>query len=103
MAATTETIEQVEQATGKYKYGFVTDIESEKAPKGLDEDTIRFISAKKEEPEWMLEWRLKAFGHLGDSCLGQPGQRRDLCRRQHLAMPVRERTKHDNGVICHSV
>ena len=61
MAATTETIEQVEQATGKYKYGFVTDIESEKAPKGLDEDTIRFISAKKEEPEWMLEWRLKAF------------------------------------------
>ena len=47
MAATTETIEQVEQATGKYKYGFVTDIESEKAPKGLDEDTIRFISAKK--------------------------------------------------------
>ena len=61
MAATTETIEQVEKATGKYKYGFVTDIESEKAPKGLDEDTIRFISAKKEEPEWMLEWRLKAF------------------------------------------
>ena len=61
MAATTETIKQVEQATGKYKYGFVTDIESEKAPKGLDEDTIRFISAKKEEPEWMLEWRLKAF------------------------------------------
>ena len=54
MAATTETIEQVEQATGKYKYGFVTDIESEKAPKGLDEDTIRFISAKKEEPKWML-------------------------------------------------
>ena len=54
MAATTETIEQVEQATGKYKYGFVTDIESEKAPKGLDEDTIRFISAKKEEPELSL-------------------------------------------------
>ena len=61
MAATTETIEQVEQATGKYKYGFVTDIETEKAPKGLNEDIIRFISAKKEEPEWMLEWRLKAF------------------------------------------
>ncbi|MEC7439059.1 MAG: Fe-S cluster assembly protein SufB, partial [Pseudomonadota bacterium] len=61
MAATTETIEQVEQATGKYKYGFVTDIETEKAPTGLNEDIIRFISAKKEEPEWMLEWRLKAF------------------------------------------
>jgi len=45
----------------EYKYGFVTDIESDKAPKGLNEDTIRFISAKKDEPEWMLEWRLKAF------------------------------------------
>ncbi|HUH73092.1 MAG TPA: Fe-S cluster assembly protein SufB [Chitinophagales bacterium] len=44
-----------------YKYGFVTDIEQEFAPKGLTEDIIRFISAKKEEPEWMLEWRLKAF------------------------------------------
>lgn len=45
----------------EYKYGFVTDIEADAAPKGLDENTIRFISAKKEEPEWMLEWRLKAF------------------------------------------
>jgi len=44
-----------------YKYGFVTDIEQEFAPKGLNEDIIRFISAKKQEPEWMLEWRLKAF------------------------------------------
>ena len=61
MAATIETIETLEQATGKYKYGFVTDIESDKAPKGLNEDIIRFISSKKDEPEWMLEWRLKAF------------------------------------------
>ena len=61
MAATIETIETLEQATGKYKYGFVTDIDSDKAPKGLNEDIIRFISAKKDEPEWMLEWRLKAF------------------------------------------
>ncbi|WP_438997645.1 Fe-S cluster assembly protein SufB [Candidatus Puniceispirillum sp.] len=61
MAATTQTIEQMEAATGKYKYGFVTDIESDKAPKGLNEDIIRFISAKKDEPEWMLEWRLKAY------------------------------------------
>ena len=61
MAATIETIKTLEQATGKYKYGFVTDIESDKAPKGLNEDIIRFISAKKGEPEWMLEWRLKAF------------------------------------------
>ncbi len=44
-----------------YKYGFVTDIESDTAPKGLNEDIIRFISAKKEEPEWLLEWRLRAY------------------------------------------
>ncbi|WP_370338826.1 Fe-S cluster assembly protein SufB [Parvularcula marina] len=44
-----------------YKYGFSTNIESVKAPKGLSEDTVRFISAKKEEPEWMLDWRLKAY------------------------------------------
>ncbi len=61
MVATVETINQVEQATGSYKYGFVTDVEMEKAPKGLNEDIIRFISAKKDEPEWMLEWRLKAY------------------------------------------
>jgi Fe-S cluster assembly protein SufB len=47
-----------------YKYGFVTDVESEVAPKGLTEETIRFISAKKEEPAWMLEYRLKAFRHF---------------------------------------
>ena len=46
-----------------YKYGFESQIESDSAPKGLDEDTIRFISAKKEEPEWLLEWRLKAYQH----------------------------------------
>ena len=45
----------------KYKYGFVTDIESDKAPKGLGEDTVRFISAKKNEPKWLLDWRLKAY------------------------------------------
>ena len=61
MAATQETIDTLEEATGKYKYGFVTDIESDKAPKGLNEDIIRFISAKKDEPKWMLDWRLKAF------------------------------------------
>src|SRR2546428_3796573 len=44
-----------------YKYGFVTDIESEVVPAGLNEDVIRLISAKKGEPEWMLEWRLKAY------------------------------------------
>src|SRR5210317_1069936 len=45
----------------EYKFGFTTDIESDKAPKGLNEDIIRFISAKKNEPEWMLDYRLKAF------------------------------------------
>lgn len=50
-----------DNAGDKYKYGFVTDIEMEKAPKGLSRDTVRFISAKKNEPEWMLEWRLEAF------------------------------------------
>lgn len=48
-----------------YKYGFTTDIESVKAPKGLSEDTVRFISAKKEEPSWLLEWRLAAFKRWG--------------------------------------
>lgn len=57
-----ETVEQVKSLAGeKYKYGFSSDIDSEKAPKGLNEDIIRFISAKKEEPEWLLEWRLDAF------------------------------------------
>ena len=44
-----------------YKYGFVTDIESDTLPRGLSEDTVRLISAKKEEPDWMLEFRLKAY------------------------------------------
>jgi Fe-S cluster assembly protein SufB len=62
MTAVRETIEQVESIdVDKYKFGFVTDIESDKAPKGLNEDTVRFISAKKGEPEWMLEWRLEAY------------------------------------------
>ncbi|WP_207426259.1 Fe-S cluster assembly protein SufB [Pedobacter sp. SYSU D00535] len=51
-------------ATNEYDYGFTTNIEMELAPKGLNEDTIRYISEKKNEPEWMLEWRLKAFKHF---------------------------------------
>jgi Fe-S cluster assembly protein SufB len=62
MPAVQETIERVRRIdVDQYKYGFVTDIESEKAPKGLSEDTVRFISAKKGEPEWMLAWRLDAY------------------------------------------
>jgi len=57
-----ETSERIADRSGdKYKYGFVTDIEMEKAEKGLNEDIVRFISAQKQEPEWMLEWRLSAF------------------------------------------
>ncbi|MDE0781218.1 MAG: Fe-S cluster assembly protein SufB [Alphaproteobacteria bacterium] len=63
MAADAEALEQVRTIGEQYKYGFVTDIESEFAPKGLNEDIVRFISKKKEEPEWMLEWRLKAYRH----------------------------------------
>jgi len=62
MPAVTETIDAVASVTeGPYKYGFETDIEMEFAPKGLSEEIVRFISAKKNEPEWLLEWRLKAY------------------------------------------
>ena len=62
MPAVQETIDQVQSIDlDKYKYGFVTDIQSDKAPKGLDESTIAFISKKKDEPDWMLQWRLEAY------------------------------------------
>ena len=62
MAADDQTVRQVEAAAReKYKYGFFTDIEQEFAPKGLSEDIVRFISAKKDEPAWLLDWRLKAY------------------------------------------
>ncbi len=61
MTSSTETIHEL--ANQKYKYGFVTDIEADSVPAGLSEDIVRLISAKKEEPEWLLEWRLKAYRH----------------------------------------
>jgi Fe-S cluster assembly protein SufB len=62
MPAVQETVDQVRRIdVDQYKYGFETVIESDKAPKGLSEDTVRFISAKKNEPEWMLAWRLDAY------------------------------------------
>jgi Fe-S cluster assembly protein SufB len=62
MPAVTETLDTVQSVTGSgYKWGFSTDIEMDIAPKGLNEDTIRLISAHKQEPGWLLEWRLKAF------------------------------------------
>ena len=60
MSASPDTLAALRSLEG-YKYGFVTDIEAESAPPGLDEGTVRFISAKKGEPEWLLEWRLSAF------------------------------------------
>src|SRR5665213_452571 len=61
MSAAPDTKKQVAEIGEKYKYGFVTDIEMERAPKGLNEDTVKYISAKKGEPQWMLDWRLAAF------------------------------------------
>ena len=61
MSAAPDTKKQVAEIGEKYKYGFVTDIEMERAPKGLNEDTVRYVSAKKGEPQWMLDWRLAAF------------------------------------------
>ena len=62
MAADQQTVDRVKSIdVDAYKYGFITDIESEKAPKGLNEDIVRFISAKKGEPVWLTEWRLDAY------------------------------------------
>jgi Fe-S cluster assembly protein SufB len=61
MSTESNTIEEL--ANRDYKYGFVTDIDADTAPRGLNEDIVRFISAKKKEPEWLLEWRLKAYRH----------------------------------------
>ncbi|MEL0013231.1 MAG: Fe-S cluster assembly protein SufB, partial [Alphaproteobacteria bacterium] len=63
MAANADAVEQVRSIGEQYKYGFVTDIDMDLAPKGLNEDIVRLISAKKEEPDWLLEWRLKAYRH----------------------------------------
>jgi Fe-S cluster assembly protein SufB len=61
MSSTNDAIRELAQQ--EYKWGFVTEIGEDRAPKGLSEEIIRFISAKKNEPEFMLEWRLKAFRH----------------------------------------
>src|SRR5215471_7896539 len=61
MSTATETIESLVKQ--EYKYGFVTDVESESVPPGLNEDVIRHISTKKNEPAWLTDWRIKAFRH----------------------------------------
>jgi Fe-S cluster assembly protein SufB len=64
MAASIDTAQELRAVTEQaYKYGFVTDIEADTAPKGLSEDIVRFISRKKAEPQWLLDWRLKAYRH----------------------------------------
>ncbi len=64
MPAVAETLDAVQSVTESgYKWGFSTDIEMDLAPKGLNEDIIRLISARKNEPEWLLAWRLKAYAH----------------------------------------
>ena len=68
---TVDTAKLVEQAS-EYKYGFSTNIEQEFAPKGLNEDTVKFISNKKKEPIWLLEWRLKAYNSWKDRKDGSP-------------------------------
>ena len=61
MSDSSNTIETI--ANQEYKWGFVSDIEADSIPRGLNEDVIRLISAKKDEPEWLLDWRLKAYRH----------------------------------------
>src|SRR6516164_1969555 len=62
MPAVQETVDRVKAIdVDQYKWGFVTSVESDMAPQGLSEEVIRFISAKKEEPDWLLEWRLDAY------------------------------------------
>ena len=77
---TSETTKIVEEAS-EYKYGFTTDIEQEFAPKGLNEDIVKFISKKKNEPQWLLDWRLNAF---------------DMWKKREYEMPKWANLKYDN-------
>ena len=87
MSDSTNTIETF--ANQEYKWGFVTDIEAEAIPRGLNEDVVRLISAKKNEPEWLLEWRLKAYRHwltLKEPDLGQRPLPDDRLPGHHLLL-----------------
>src|SRR5437870_12445062 len=72
MSTSTKTLEAL--ATRDYKWGFVSDIEADTLPPGLNEDVVRLISAKKQEPEFMLEWRLRAYRHWAtlERAAGEP-------------------------------
>ena len=87
MPAVQETVDQVRQIdVDQYKYGFETLIESDKAPKGLSEDTVRFISAKKNEPAWMLEWRLDAYRRW--LTMREPHWAESITRRSTIRTPI---------------
>ena len=90
-----EAQEAVDRAS-TYEWGFTSDIEQEFAPKGLNEDTIRYISAKKNEPEWMLEWRLKAYRvwlTMEEVSWAKPTFRRSIFRTL-IITPSRSRSRH---------
>ena len=70
MSKDTEAIERTKSISEPYKYGFVTDIDSDRPKKGLDEEIIKFISKKKNEPEWMLAWRLDCYKTKHSACHG---------------------------------
>ena len=84
--STTESDLLQEVADAEYAYGFVTDIEADTAPKGLSEDTVRFISAKKNEPAWLLEWRLQAFRHF-ETLLADPDEAYPQWAHLRYALP----------------
>ena len=88
MASNMDTIRDLAQQD--YKWGFVTESDDERAPRGLNEDIVRFISAKKHEPEWMLQWRLKAYRHWltleGGADVGQRSLRADRLPGHHLLL-----------------
>ena len=81
----------------EYKYGFVTEIENDTVPRGLSEETVRLISAKKNEPNFMLEWRLKAYRHWvtiekvrGGTEMGECPLSADRLSRSHLLLGAEE-------------
>ena len=100
MSAQIDTIESL--AAREYQYGFITDIGADSLPPGLNEDVIRVISAKKNEPEFMLEWRLRAFEHLENHVgadLGQHPLPADRLPENHLLLgsQVQERRPQKPG------
>ena len=91
MSAATDTIEEF--ASKEYKYGFVSEVESDTIPVGLSEDVIRTISSKKNEPEWLLEFRLKAYKHWLTTRFGTMSPSSPWTTRRLLTSPRRSRRK----------